>query len=137
MLTILEQMSSPTLKTIEKVASKGTLNKGTWNHCVFNAAGEEYGIQVVGINAACAVSSNAADFIRYWDSHSDYTTDDLLRDVRIVLSTRNDVAPDFEEVNMGRVKAVRRRSISRSTMLTTEELEANFQDELETMLVDA
>lgn len=135
MLTILEQMSSPTLKLLEKVASKGTLNKGTWNHCVFNAAGEEYGIQVAGIHAACAVSNNAADFIRYWDSHREYTTENLLRDVRIVLSTRDDVPQDFEEVNMGRVKAVRRRSISRSTLLTTEELEDNFMDELEALLV--
>lgn len=96
--------------------------------------GDEYGIKVAGRYSAMAVSPVATEFIRYWDSHIEYTTVHLHRDVELVLSERDDLEPEYEEVNMGRVKAIRRRSIARSTMLTTEELDANFQDELEALL---
>lgn len=127
-------METTTLVKIKQVAEKGTLNKGTWDHCVFNAMGDEYGIKVSGMVSATAISALASDFIRHWDSDRDYTTTNLLSDVNSILETRTDVPQEFEEVNMGRVKAVRRRSISRSTMLTTEELDANFMDELESLL---
>lgn len=136
MLNILEQMTTPTLQMIRTVAKAGKLNKGTWNGCVFNKVGDEYGIQCKNFSSAGAIDPTAADFIRVWDTHREYTTELLLKDVEWVLSHRDDVQPEFETVNMGRVKKVRRRRIATAQhVLTLEELESNFLEELEALLV--
>lgn len=123
-------MSTSTLLLVKKVATQGTLNKGTWDHCVFNAVGDEYGINVNGFKVAKAVDPTARDFITYWDSHRDYTTENLLDDVTKVLDSRTDIPEDFNEVNMGRVSRIRRRTLFKSNLLTTEA----FEQELEALL---
>lgn len=124
-------MKTSTLELIEKAAEKGTLNKSTWNGCVFNAAGDECGIQVNSMKSAKAVDRLAFTFIARWDSLRGYTTEQLLVDVRSVLATRTRKEP-FYKVDMGRVKGVRRRRIADSTMFTMEDFENSLKE-----LVDA
>lgn len=124
-------MKTTTLLLVKKAAEKGTLSKGTWSHCVFNAAGDECGINVKNMKSAKAVDPLAQEFISKWDSLRGYTTSDLLRDVDSVLSTRELPTP-VQEVSMGRVSGVRRRRIAESTLYTMADFEAELNE-----LIDA
>lgn len=130
MIQHIQKMSTPVLVAIRDMAQAGELKKGTWTHCVFNAAGKEMGIKVSNYQAASAMYPEASDFIRIWDQSRQYTTAELLKDVEAELRTRDYVEPT--PVNVGRLKSVKTIRKYDSTMYTTEEI--NFLTELENLL---
>lgn len=131
MKDILNQMKTSTLVLIEKAAEKGKLNKGTWDGCVFNQAADECGINANSFRSAASIDPLCRDFIMRWDSLRGYTTEHLLVDVRSILDVKGRPT-GFQEVDMGRVKGIRRKHVANSTLFTMEDFESSLRE-----LIDA